>query len=86
MKIYRLYEIDGYQGDDYYGIPNERELGYYLSKEKAESHPKYQEYIILEKEREEEIKNMTDEEYNDYVMYEDRIPYGVDIEEIDVIE
>jgi len=29
---------------------------------------------------------MTDEEYDDYIMYEDRIPYGCNIEEIDVIE
>jgi len=86
MKIYRLYEINGYKGDDYYGILNERELGYYLSKEKAKLHPKYQEYIFSEKEREERIKNMTDEEYDDFIIYEDSIPYGVNIEEIDVIE
>jgi len=86
MKIYRLYEINGFKGDSYYGIPNERELGYYLSKEKAESHPRYQECIVYEKEREEKIKNMTDEEYDDFKMYEDNEPYGVDIEEIDVIE
>ena len=83
MKIYQLNEVCGFLGDSYYCIENERTLGYYFSKEKAEAHPKYKEYLKKDKEEKEMLKNMSDEDFENY--REDE-PYYVSIDEIEVIE
>ena len=85
MKIYKLTKINGYSGDPYYHIPSEETLGYYMLKEKAESHPEYQKQIIFEAEEQEKVDKMTDEEYEEYSICDEE-PYGYYITEIDVIE
>ena len=73
MKIYRLYQVSGLCGDPYYQIENESTIGYFATKEKAEHHPTYQEY-------------MQKKQYYTFLIDEEDEPYYIAIEEIDVIE
>jgi hypothetical protein len=87
MKVYRLYSVNGYAGDPYYHIEDERTCGYFLNREKAESQPEYQEYLKYEEDQHIKWESMTDEEkseYNEEDFFGEE-PYYVAIEEIDVI-
>ena len=73
MKIYRLYQVSGFFGDPYYHIENESTIGYFATKEQAEQHPKYVEYM----QKKQYYTFLIDEEFDE--------PYYIAIEEIDVI-
>jgi len=77
MTIFKLYSVDGYKGDDYYCIESVNVIGYFDSREKAESQPRWIQWL-KEKERQ---ANLTIEEYEDEfgLSYE---PVYTDIEEI----
>jgi len=79
--VYKLIESDGYAGDEYYMIPNEKTLGYYTSRKEAESHPKYKAYIQLQ----EKISSI--EAYGGYAddYYMDNNDYYVYITEVKVL-
>lgn len=77
MTIFKLYSVDGYRGDEYYCIESVNIIGYFSSREKAESQPEWTQWL-KEKER---VDNLTAEEYEDEFgqSYE---PVYTDIEEI----
>lgn len=79
MKVYELYKVNGFAGDPYYCIESKEVLGYYLSKEKAEQHPEYQNYL----EEERLASTMEDDNASPYIGME---PFYAAIREIDVIE
>lgn len=76
MKVYELIELNGWAGDEYYQIPSERSLGFYISQELLEKkNPKYVEYMEnkeKEKKKQLEIKesrklidsNLSENDYN----------------------
>lgn len=77
MTIFKLYKVNGYKGDSYYRIERVEVIGYFDSREKAESQPEWIQWL----KEEERIESLTEEEYEYEFGFSDE-PFYVDIETI----